>query len=178
MKNTGRLTFCAVMAGLAAAFMLTSLFPYLTYAIPAVAGLFIMVAMIETGVKWASVSYIVSAVIVLIMPADPEAKMLYIALFGYYPILKVLLERVKNRILEYVLKFLCFNAAILISYCFIGRVLGIDMSDMNDFGKYTSLILLVAANVVFPIYDLAVSRVAAFYIARLHRTISRIILKK
>ena len=40
-----------MMAALATAFMLLSYFPYLTYAIPAVAGLFVMVTVIETNYK-------------------------------------------------------------------------------------------------------------------------------
>ena len=33
--------------------MLLSYFPYLTYAVPAVAGLLIMITVIEAGYKWA-----------------------------------------------------------------------------------------------------------------------------
>ena len=46
---------------------------------------------------------------------------------------------------------------------------------MGDFGKYTAIILLVAANVVFPIYDIAVTRMAQFYVARLHPQVSKIL---
>lgn len=172
MKKTGKLTFCATMAALASAFMISSLFPYLTYAIAAVAGLFIMVAVIETGEKWAFATYLISAALVLILPADYESKLLFVMFFGYYPIVKALLEKCKNRVVEYIAKFAVFNGAIILSYGVIVRLLSIDTGDMGEFGKYTYLILLVAANIVFPIYDLAVSRVASFYCARIHKTVS------
>ena len=174
MKNTGKITLCAMLAALASAFMLTSYFPYLTYAIPAVAGLFIMIAVIEIDVKWASLSYVATAVVVA-LTAEPEAKMLFILFFGYYPILKAVFEKLKSRVVEYLLKFAVFNVAVIVAYGFVAALIGVDISDMGDFGKYTAILLLVAANVVFPIYDIAVSRVAAFYIVRLHPQIRKII---
>lgn len=173
MKNTGKITVCAMMAALASVFMLTSYFPYLTYAIPAVAGLFIMVAVIETDIKWALLSYFASAAIVAIF-AEPEAKMLYILFFGYYPIVKSAFERVRSRILEYVLKFAVFNATVIFAYTVVAVLFSISLEDMGDFGRYTAVILLIAANVVFPIYDLAVSRMAQFYLVRLHPSVSKI----
>lgn len=166
------------MAALSAVFMLTSFFPYMTYGIPALAGLFIMIAVIEAGPKWGGGAYIASAVTVFILPADAEAKLLYIAFFGYYPVLKAVFERMSNRVLEYILKFAVFNAAILLSYGVLTGLLSIDVGDMGDFGKYTGVVLLCAANIVFPIYDMAVSRMAQFYLARLHRPVSRIFNKK
>ena len=140
MKNTGKITLCAMLAALASAFMLTSYFPYLTYAIPAVAGLFIMIAVIEIDVKWASLSYVATAVIVA-LTAEPEAKMLFILFFGYYPILKAVFEKLKSRVVEYLLKFAVFNAAGIVSYGFVAALIGVDISDMGDFGKYTAILL-------------------------------------
>ena len=178
MKNTGKITLSAIMAALSAAFMLTSLFPYLTYAIPAIAGLFIMITVVEVGIKWGIASFAVSAVLTLLLPGDIEAKMLYVAFFGYYPILKSLLDTRCNRVLEYLIKFAVFNVAIVVSYSFVAAFIGVDMSDMNEFGKYTAYILLAAANIVFPIYDIAVTRIYGFYRIRLHKHISKIVNKK
>lgn len=173
LKNTGKIALCAMLAALSSAFMLISYFPYLTYAIPAVAGLFIMIAVIEIDIKWATLTYLSSAVIVALI-AEPEAKMLYILFFGYYPILKSIFERLKNRLIEYLLKFLLFNAAIIAAYAFVATLLGVSVGEMGDFGEYTAIVLLLSANVVFPIYDAAVSRMAQFYLARLHSQIAKI----
>lgn len=174
MKNTARITLCAMMAALASLFMLTSYFPYLTYAIPAVAGLFIMITVIETNTKWATVAYVASAVIVAII-AEPEAKMLYVLFFGYYPVLKAVFEKLKSRVLEYILKFAVFNVAVIFAYSVVAVLIGVDLSDMGDFGKYSSAILLALANVVFAFYDLAVTRMAQFYMIRLHPQLSKIL---
>ena len=167
MKNTGKTAFCAMMAALASAVMLVSFFPYLTYAVPAIAALFIMVAVIETNIKWALVTYVVSAVIAFLM-AEPEAKMLYILFFGYYPILKSIFERPKSRIFEFILKFAVFNAAVILTYLVLAPIMGFSVEDFGEFGKYSAVVLLVGANIVFPIYDMAVSQMALFYIVRVH----------
>ena len=174
MRNTGRITLCAMLSALASVFMLTSYFPYLTYAIPAVAGLFIMIAVIEINVKWAALSFVATAIIVA-LTAEPEAKMLFVLFFGYYPILKAVFEKIKSRVIEYTLKFAVFNVAVIVAYGFVATLIGVDLSDMGDFGKYTSMVLLAAANVVFPIYDAAVSKMEAVYIVKLHPQISKII---
>ena len=172
MKITGKITLCAMMSALASVFMLTSYFPYLTYAIPALAGLFIMVAVIETDIKWAAVAFVASAIITALI-AEPEAKMLYILFFGYYPIVKAVFERMRSRILEYLLKFVVFNAAVILAYGVVATLIGVDISDMGDFGKYSSIILLIAANLVFVVYDLAVTKMAAFYIVKVHPQIAK-----
>ena len=166
------------MAALSCAVMLTSFFPYMTYGIPAIAGLFIMVAVIETGRLWGFASYVASVAVLLILPTDSEAKLLYIMFFGYYPVLKALLENKFGRIIEYLIKFLVFNTSLLISYGLLVGLLGIDIGDMGEFGKYTGIVLLAAANIVFPIYDIAVSRMAQVYLFRLHKPVSRIFNKK
>ncbi len=178
MKKTGKITFCAIMAALSCVFMLTSFFPYMTYGIPAIAGLFIMIAVIETGKLWGFASFVASVAVLLILPADSEAKLLYIMFFGYYPVLKALLEDRFGRVIGYSLKFLVFNTSLLVSYGLLVGLFGIDIGDMGEFGKYTGIILLGAANIVFPIYDIAVSRMAQVYIFRLHKPVSKIFNKK
>ena len=152
--------------------MLTSYFPYLTYGIPAIAGFFVMIAVIETNIRWAFGVYVSSSVIVAII-AEPEAKVFYILIFGCYPILKALFERLKSRIVEFVLKLAFFNAAILCGF-WISTIIGVPTEEMGDFGKYTALVLIAVANVAFLVYDFAVTRVASFYIARLSPSVAKI----
>ena len=174
MNRTIKTAFCALMAALASVFMLTSYFPYLTYAIPALAGLFIMVAFIETDIKWAAVTYIASSVLIFFV-AEPEAKLLYIMFFGYYPIIKALFERVRNRVFEYLFKFSALNVALFLSYGVVAVIMDISLSDAGNFGKYTAAVLAISANVVFVIYDIAVSKMAQFYLVRIQPAVRKIL---
>lgn len=174
MKKTAHITLSGLMAALASLFMLTSYFPYLTISIPIFAGMFIMVLVIEINKKWAVLSYLASAVIVF-FTAEPEAKLLYIAFFGYYPIIKACFEAVKSRALEYILKFSVFNLAVVLSYTVFAGIFGVSLGDMNEFGKFTVWILLFLANIMFIIYDVALSRVICFYMLKLHSKVKKIL---
>ncbi len=173
MKNTKKITLSAMMAACATAFMLLSYFPYLTYAIPAISGLFIMVTVIEIDKKWALFSYFTSAVLVFLM-AEPESMLMYVCFFGYYPIIKALIEKLNKAIPEWILKMIVFYFAVFLAYYVFAGVLGINLEDINQLGKYSVLILLGMGSVVFVLYDIAVSKMSYMYFARFHARISRI----
>ena len=153
--------------------MLLSYFPYLTYAIPAIAGLMIMAVVIEINCKWAFLSFLSSAVLVFLV-AEKESGLLYVLFLGYYPIIKALLERLRKPVIEWTVKVLIFNGAMLAVYlCFAG-MFGISLEDFGSLGKYGSLILLGLGNIVFVLYDIAVSRMAMVYIAVIRPKMKRI----
>lgn len=174
MKNTKKLTLCGMVASLSVVIMLTSYFPYLTYAIPALAGLFMMVPLIECGVSWAFATYIASSVIIFIT-GETEAKLLYVLLMGYYPILKSIIERIKKQAVEWVLKFVCFNAAAILFYYVSSVLFAVSFDDFGDFGKYGALIFLILCNIVFVLYDIGISRIASRYMFSLHDKVKKII---
>ena len=161
-----------MMAALASAFMLLSYFPYLTYAIPAIAGLFVMVIVIEINRKWAAGAYIASAVLVFFL-AEPESKLMYIGFFGYYPVLKALIDGIKKPVIEWIIKLIVFNAAVLIIYFCFAKAFGVSIEDFGEFGKYGAVALLGFGNVVFVLYDIAVSRMAMMYMGIVHPKIKK-----
>ena len=173
MKQNAKITISAISAALAVALMLTSYFPYLTYTIPAVAGLFMMLPLITINAKWAFASYIVSAIIVFLI-AEPEAALLYVFLLGYYPILKGIIERMKKAIFEWPLKLVVFNIAIVCFYQVAILVMGISFGDFGDFGRYGLYIIWFAANVVFVLYDIAISNMAILYMYRVNPKIKKL----
>lgn len=160
------------MAALAAVIMLLSYFPYFTYSIPAVSGLMIMAVVIELDKKWAAGAYLVSGLLAFLF-AEPEAKLLYICLFGFYPILKAGIEKIGKPAVEWVLKLIVFNIAVLAVYRLLAGIFGVSTEEFGEFGKYGAGIFLAAANIVFVLYDIAVSRMALFYMARLHHMVSK-----
>ncbi|MBR4910036.1 MAG: hypothetical protein IKZ47_01775 [Clostridia bacterium] len=169
MKNSVKVSFCGIVAALATATMAASLIPNATFAAPAIAGLFMIVAFAEAGALPALAAYIASAILSFFI-ADKSSWVLYLALFGYYPVLKPALEKIKNGFLKWFLKLLIFNAAALACYLTEIFVLGITVEP----------VLLLAAvwvtgNIAFVLYDIAVSRVAALYYVRLHKTVSSIL---
>ena len=114
----------------------------------------------------------VSSIIALIT-AEREAMVFYLLFFGVYPILKSVFERKLNRISEYIMKFLFFNASVFLAFGLM-LLLGFPMEAMNELGKYTVLILFAVSNFTFFIYDIALGRVAVFYMVRVSPAVKKI----
>lgn len=175
MKNVNKLTFCAVIAALAVTFMLLSYFPYLTYAIPALSGLFIMITVIEIGAKWAVLSYATAAAVLLISPADIESKALFICFFGFYPILKAVIEKIRKPLIEWPVKILIFALALGVIYIAFTKLTNVSLEEFGVLGQYGAVILLVLGTLVFVVYDIAVSRMAMFYMSTIHNKIKKLL---
>ncbi len=173
MKNTNKVTFCALMSALAVVLMLAAYFPYLTYAVPAFSGLCVMVVLLEIGAKWAFGAYLTSAVLTLLF-CEPEAMLMYVFLFGYYPILKAVIEKINKPIIEWPIKVVTLNAVVIFVYMFIAELFAVNISDLSDFGKYSVIILLFLANLVFIFYDITVSKMAWLYINKFQPKIKKI----
>lgn len=172
MKRNLKITLCGIVAALSVVFMLLSYFPYLTYAVPAATGLLIMMIVIEIDTKWAFCTYLASAVIIFLI-AEPESKLMYVCLFGYYPIVKALAEKIRKPILEWIIKLLVFNVAIIAVYLLLAGVFNISIEDLGALGKYGAYLLLIFGNAVFIVYDIAVSRMATVYFVRIHPKIGK-----
>ncbi len=174
MKRSKHIALCGMISSLALVIMLLAYFPYMVFSLPAIAGALFAIVMVEIGHKWAWGGYITTGILSLIL-CEKEAAVLFVAFFGFYPIVKSYLERIPSLVLEYILKFVVFNVAIILAYLVIIYVFGIPIEDMGEFGRYTILILLAFGNVVFFVYDMAISRVYELYMVKMHPKIKRIL---
>ena len=84
--------------------------------------------------------------------------------FGYYPILKALIERLKNKIVQWVLKYAVFNAAIVSAYFIAIYLLSIPADSLSLFGVSLPWVFSIAGNVIFFIYDIAIARCGCNFI--------------
>ena len=155
-------------------FMLMSYFPYFTYAVPAVTGLLTMMLVIEINVKWAFAAYIAASVLVFIF-AEPESKLMYICLFGYYPIVKALIERINKPVIEWILKLAVFNVAAIMIYAVFAGMFGVSIDDFSTLGKYGAYIFLGFGNAAFVLYDITVSRLSGTYVYRIHPKVKKLL---
>lgn len=172
MKKSGRVAMGGLIAAMSIVVMLAAWFPYLTYALPALAGCLLIPVIIEIGRKQAWLVYGVTAILCFFL-CETEAKVLYIVFFGYYVIIKSLLERLRSKPLQWALKFVVFNLAFAVYYLAVTYVFSLDIEGFGDFGKYTLLLFFVLCNVVFFIYDLAVTRVIWMYMSMLHNKMKK-----
>lgn len=164
-RSTFRLALSAVLAALAVGTMLLSaVLPVGTYFLPCVAGVFMAVILTECGGKWALGAYLVSAVLSLIFAYDKEAVFFYIAFFGYYPVIRQALRaHISKGWLRLLLSLLIFNAACVASF-FAGLwLLSVPVEEYTLFGVYVPWIFLLLGNVLFLLYDRALTAFLIFY---------------
>lgn len=174
MKQSAKTALGGIVSALSVALMCAgALLPFLTYALPAAAGLLIVFAVIEIGSKWAFGVYAAVSILSMLLVPDKEIAVLYAAFFGYYPIIKPIFETKLPKWLAWVLKLFVFNASVVCSYIVMIKLLGISFEDMGDFGKWAVPILLGGGNLAFLIYDFAVSRGVDAYFAKWRRHFKR-----
>ncbi len=172
-KNT-KITLSALSAAMASAFMLFSYFPYFTYGVPALAGLFMIVPMVEAGTLWAFGGYIVSALLSLVL-GEPESALLYLLLFGYYPILKSLIERLNRIALEWFIKFSVFNAACFLAmFSFAYVVADVSFIEFLKGEGFIFIPFIILCEIAFVFYDFAISRVGEMYMIKIHPHIKKL----
>lgn len=175
LKNTALTALGGVISALSVFIMfLSGIFPFLTYVIPVFSGLLIIVLVREVDLKWAFFVYCAVSILSLLMVADKESAVMYACFFGYYPIAKDIIEAHLKTPFSQLAKFLLFNVAIVLGYVAIIYVFGIPIEDMDEFGKYTPLVLLALGNLVFVVYDMLIRNLNFLYVKKLHKIISKI----
>lgn len=160
-----------MITALSVVILIPSAVQVFVYTLPAMAGMLTMLAVVEIDKKWAIGSYVAASLIGLLFVANKEAVVYYVAFFGYYPVVKALLESKMPRVAEYILKFLVFNVSIILSGVVLVKVFGMPYNDLLGidgesafFTKYALPIMLGMGNVVFILYDVALTRLLTAYV--------------
>ena len=145
MKQTRALALCGVTAALAVAVMAAGgVLGIGTYISPLIAGMCLLPVGSLLGKKYHITLWLaVSALSFLLVP-DIEQSLMFLCLFGCYPVLRPLFERLP-RIPRLLCKLLFFNAVTIALEALVMLLL---------------VLLLVLGNVVFVLYDVLIPRIA------------------
>lgn len=162
-NDTKRLTVCAMLSALGVVLLyLGSLIDVLDISMAVIASLTCVIAVIEygKGAPW-SIYGVTSILSFILLPNKTPAAM-YAIFFGFYPILKEKFEKQK-KVVSWVLKEVVFNVSLVI--------MGFAMyfltmtADNTLFSAPTFVVFLIlAAELVFILYDIALTRLISFYI--------------
>ena len=159
-----RMALCGVLAALAVALMfLGGTVPFASIACPVLASLVLIPVYCECGWKWGLLWYAAVAALAALLAPEKEAAVLFV-FFGYYPMLRKLIGRLRVRAAAWVVKLVYVNAAVFAAYVFH---LTAVMEDFAGMGKAMLAVLLVLANVTFVIYDVLIARLEIYYHVRL-----------
>ncbi len=170
-SNTKKLAFAAILSALGAVMLLIGvLIPTLDLTACALASLVVMIALIELGFGYGAMTYTVTAVLAFLIGGIGQISIYYLLLFGLYPIIKILAEKLPKA-WQWVLKFGFCN----VMFCVVLLLLHfLDFFAAITFGKWYFAVLILVGNAIFLLYDIALSRLSAVYFARLHDRFPRL----
>ena len=179
MNNRKKLSFKVSLGGVIAALSLLLMLvagvtTSLVYAIPMITGAFLMVLVIEFGAGFAGLEYLAISIISMLLLGNKEAAIMYVAFFGYYPIIKSFIEKRFKKIVGWIIKYAIFNASMVVAYFVVSKIFMITFDDLEGFGKFAMPFLLFAGNILFILYDIMLTRLVTIYLYRWQKYIKRV----
>lgn len=174
MKQSSKCAIGGIVAAVSLVLMISvAIIPFLTYALPAVAGLFIVFVVIEIDKKWAFGVYCTVAILGMLLVPDKEVAVMYLAFFGYYPILKAVIESKLPTAIGWILKVLTFVATMAVSYYLMIKLMGVTIDETEEFGMMAYPILLGMGTVAFVMYDIALTGMLSVYLSKWQKHFKR-----
>lgn len=171
MKQSGKVALGGMLVALSVVILLPTVFEGLLYTMPALAGVMIMLAVIELDKKWALGIYAATSLLGALFVPNKETVVLYIAFFGYYPVLKAVLESRLGRIFEYTVKFLVFNLSVILAYVAMIKLMGVPYDKLMGIegesgfiAEYIVPIMLILGNMMFLAFDVLLTRLVTIYL--------------
>lgn len=120
-----------------------------TYAAPIFASLLLLPIVERWGTGTALTVWAATGLLTLLLATDKELAVVYLAIFGWYPVLRPRLERLPKGI-SLAAKLALFNAASVVSYALMLPFLGLEA----ELGEASLLaVLLLLGNAVFLLED-------------------------
>ena len=164
MKQSSKCAIGGIVAALSLVMMISvAIIPFLTYALPAAAGILILLVVIEIDNKWAFGVYAAVSILAMLLVADKEVSVMYAAFFGYYPIVKSIFEKRLPKVLSFILKVLLFISTMLVSYYLMIKLMGLEINELEEFGMMAVPMLIGMGLVAFIFYDFVLSRLVLIY---------------
>lgn len=174
MKQSSKCALGGIIAALSLVLLISvAIFPFMEYALPAVAGALVILMVIETDKKWAFGVYCAVAILGLFLVPNKEVAIMYFAFFGYYPILKAMIESRLPSALSWIIKVGTFVTTMVVSYAFMMRFMGVTIDETEEFGMIAIPILLGVGAFTFILYDIALTKMVMLYLMKWQKHFKR-----
>lgn len=174
MKNSKIIAYSGVATALSVVMLfLGSIFWVLGYTMPLVASLVMIILLDSVSQKSALLTFISTSIISFILLNDKECVLLYVLFFGYYPLIRDKINDIKPKFLSYLLKFITFNAAMVLTQVLCVYVFGIPFDDM--LGKWGIVLFVLCLNLVFVVFDKLYTLLLKLYRIKLKKKVEKYI---
>lgn len=169
-----KVSYRVALGGIVSALCLLCMFlagimPLFYLILPMAAGMLLMIIAEEVSVDWAWLTYLAVDILSLLITADKESALVFIMLFGHYPMVRLMIEKLKFKPLKYILKGLIFNVCAVSFFLVTVFIFGIDqmMTDMEELGQFGGAVFLILGNIVFWLYDFNLGAIYVLYLKQL-----------
>ena len=178
-ERTKKLTLGAVLAAIGVVLLTVGgLIEVLDLSMAALASFFCIFAVIEMGKGYPIMIYAVTGILAVLIMPQSLSGWIYLLFFGYYPIVKEKLEKLPMAI-SWMLKLLVFNLAVTVYaaicyFLFFGELelLLLEFSTLfggMNIGGILIAIVYAILNVIFAIYDFALTKLITLYFIKLRQ---------
>ena len=150
-----RMALSGMLVALSVVLMLTGgLIPVMTYVSPLLAGLLLLPLLLEFGAATAWTAWGAAALVVLLLGIDREAAFFYL-FFGYYPIIKWRLDKLRGKGLRLLCKSALFAVSAGVMYALLAFVIRLDavLADFGEMGVWMTAAFFALLVVCMLLYD-------------------------
>jgi hypothetical protein len=110
------------------------------------AGMLILAVKFETNTKWAFITYCSVSILSMLITFNIESVMMFVLFFGYYPLLKSYIDKLRFSVARVGLKLIIYNIA-TITEAFLGFYIFLDGAGTREFVfSFTRFIVSLACN--------------------------------
>lgn len=160
-ENSKALAYGAVSAALGTVILyLGSVLPSARLALLCISSLGVVLMALRFDVRRALAVYAVTAALALLVLPGKAMALAYALLPGWYPLIKLRLERLKTPAARYAAKFLAANVVLLPAVLLLGRSYFAAM-------PLPLWQILVAGEAVFLVYDYALTQIILLYMRKI-----------
>ena len=113
-----------------------------------VASVIVGTLIVMYGYKLALCQYVAVSILAVLIVPDKNVALLYALVVGNYPAIKFVIDKIKNKPLNFVIKMIVFNVYMVLAYLVLVFLIDVNMSV-----NYPLSILWLGMLAVFYVYD-------------------------
>ncbi len=163
---TKKLTTSAIMSALTLVCLFGSVYlPTGRIALLALTSMCILVTVARCGARYGWLQYAATSFLALLLIPFKFQVLMFIAILGYYPMLKLHIEGIRKIWLEWLVKIMFFTALLIVVYFLVKFVLlrYISLGAIFNVVLAHATVVVIAAEIIFVIYDYLLSFFARYY---------------
>ena len=178
MKTSVKAAVGGVSAALSVVLMFFGGIIYIfTYAVPMVLGVLMSVLKKTLTDSCALCVYAAVSVLSFIFVPEKEIVLMYVLFFGWYPLVREKICRIRAKVISFTVKLLLFNVCVLVIELIAYYAFGIPFFEDGVFSVGMLVLFTVLMNITFILYEFMLSKFLILYERRLEKRVLKIFIR-